>query len=127
MGKWCPHCDTSRGCHIYLKRPKKCEEYQCEWLKGFGGDDTRPDCTKIILDFHTEGILPKLLQIWEANGGVLRKSFAKEMVRFALENGMIVVLIHISGKLEIITGNIKLPKEVVKKALEEGIRFANRT
>lgn len=36
FGKWCPHCDTSRGCRIYSNHPKACKEFRCEWIKDFG-------------------------------------------------------------------------------------------
>jgi len=92
-GKWCPHCDTSRGCSIYPNHPRACKDFKCAWLRGFGEDGNRPDCTKIILDFHVTDALIKILQIWEVNGGTLRGSFAKESAQLALENGIAVILI----------------------------------
>jgi hypothetical protein len=31
-GQWCEHCDKSRGCKIYERRPKSCREWSCAWL-----------------------------------------------------------------------------------------------
>ena len=125
-GKWCPHCDTSRGCSIYPNHPRACKDFKCAWLRGFGEDGNRPDCTKIILDFHVTDALIKILQIWEVNGGTLRGSFAKESAQLALENGIAVILIGISGKIEMATGNIRLPKEALNQIGAEGIRIIQK-
>lgn len=126
VGKWCPYCDASKGCRIYLNHPKSCKKFRCEWLKGFGEDGDRPDRTKIVLDFCTGGVLPKFLQIWEVSGKALRESFAKESAQLAIGNEIPVILIHISGKIELVAGNIILPKESLNKFDAAGVKIIQK-
>jgi hypothetical protein len=128
-GKWCSHCNPGQGCRIYSKHPKSCAEFECQWLKGFGKNEDRPDGTKIVLDLCTgitDSVLPNFLQIWEVSGKALHGSFAKESVRIGLENGFPVFLISTSGKVEIITGNISIPKESLNEIARQGIRIVKK-
>ncbi|MFH0968956.1 MAG: hypothetical protein V1804_00410 [Patescibacteria group bacterium] len=127
MGKWCPHCNVSKGCAIYPNHPQKCQKFRCEWLKGFGENNQCPYYTKIVLDYFTEGVIPKLLQIWEVNGGALHGNFAKETAELMLENGISVCLIHISGKKELIVGDVKLTKKIKELISEQKIKIISRS
>jgi hypothetical protein len=100
-GKWCPHCDIWKGCRIYPDRPMGCKTFKCEWLKGFGKESHRPDHTKIVLDFFTGGMLPKLLQIWKVGNGKIVESFIKKIALFGLAYGISVAIIHLSGEKEL--------------------------
>jgi hypothetical protein len=129
MGTWCSHCNPGQGCRIYPKHPKSCAEFECQWLKGFGKNEDRPDRTKIVLDLCTSitnSVLPNFLQIWEVSGKSLHGLFAKESVRISLENGFPVFLISTSGKVEIITGNILIPKESLNEIAKQGIRIVKK-
>jgi hypothetical protein len=39
------------GCSLFGKKekPNRCTEYECAWLRGFGGDNDRPDKSNIML------------------------------------------------------------------------------
>jgi len=43
-------CYTGQGCTIQHMKPKTCAGYQCEWLKGHGLDEDRPDLSGILVD-----------------------------------------------------------------------------
>ncbi len=100
-GKWCPHCSIGKGCRVYTERPASCNEFKCEWLKGFGEEKDRPDHTKIILDFIKliKGGLPGgILQVWEVSEGSMASSFAKKTTLLALENGIWVAHLPLHGQ-----------------------------
>ncbi len=73
IGVWCTQCDQGVGCRIYDSRPRSCRDFSCQWLKGIGKEDDRPDKTRVILDFvQTDNGLPGgILQIWEVSAGRL--------------------------------------------------------
>ena len=95
-GKWCVHCDIGRGCRIYGQRPDDCKQFVCEWLKGAGGDELRPDRAKLVLDFVklTNGLPGGCLQIWEVSEGALTHSQVERATHEALGGG--VWVLHIS-------------------------------
>lgn len=123
MGKWCPHCRVGKGCAIYLDRPKACKDFVCEWMKGFGKDEHRPDKTKIVLDFFTGEVIPEIFQVWEVTEGRIDSLFAREMARLSLERDIPVALIHLSGLKELLIDDAKLTDEIREALLEEGIRI----
>ena len=43
-------CYTGKGCRIYYNRPRTCAGYRCEWLKGHGNEEDRPDRCGILVD-----------------------------------------------------------------------------
>ena len=48
-------CYTGSGCRIQEKKPKTCSGFQCEWLKGHGAYEDRPDQSGILVD-QSKGI-----------------------------------------------------------------------
>ncbi len=125
-GEWCPHCAVGRGCGIYRDRPLVCEAFRCEWLKGWGGENERPDRTKVIPDFHKEGLfLDGILQMWEVAEGALERPFARRTTREVLSRGIVVAHLRLSGKkfLFVPPGDA-LPDEVLKALKEERIELA---
>ena len=97
QGRWCEHCDIGKGCRIYDARPENCKEFRCEWLKGFR---KRPDRTKIVLDFHIEGAMGKLLQMWEVSEGALKRPYAIEIRSECLTNKISVCFLYLDGRKE---------------------------
>ena len=123
-GKWCGNCKIGKGCIIYLTRPKECKDFRCEWLKGFGRKDTRPDLIKIVLDYQTNGLLKKLFTLWEVSKKALSSPFAKNMINFSLINKIPVCLIYCNGKKELfIPENLRLLKKVLKQLKQENIKL----
>ena len=126
-GQWCPHCEVGEGCLIYENRPDECKKFKCNWLRGGGEENCRPDRVKIVLDFVDIKIMPQVLLIWEVNGGELRKGFAKSWAEIALEDyGISVGLMHLSGRREFIPGIITLPKEMEQQLKRENFRIVLR-
>jgi hypothetical protein len=49
-GKWCTHCDRSRGCNIYEKRPQTCRDFVCAFLVDPTLDERwRPSTARFVL------------------------------------------------------------------------------
>ena len=97
-GVWCKHCTIGKGCKIYTDRPGGCERFECQWLKGSFSDRERPDRSKVIVDFRTEGALGPTLQLFEVRSGSLNGRFAEEMTRGGLEHEYYVQHLLLSGK-----------------------------
>lgn len=38
------------NCKIYKNRPPVCQAYKCAWLKGYGGEEDRPDKCLMLFD-----------------------------------------------------------------------------
>ncbi len=74
---WCTECQVGRGCRIYSNRPKGCQDFQCQWLMGWGKDDERPDRTKLVPDFIELGELGLTLMLHEVTEGSLLNGFAR--------------------------------------------------
>ena len=49
-GILCQHA-SCKGCDIFDKPqpPKMCNTYQCSWLRGFGGNEDRPDKSGVMI------------------------------------------------------------------------------
>jgi hypothetical protein len=99
-GKWCRYCAVGKGCRIYQNRPLPCQEFRCEWLKGFGQRKDRPDRTKVIPDFvkipdslFDDG----LFQIWEVARGKLNTPYTQYMTKYALAGRIWVLHIPLEG------------------------------
>ncbi len=119
-GRWCEHCNIGKGCRIYDTRPEKCREFRCEWLNGYG---ERPDRTKIVLDFHTEGAMGKLLQMWEVSEGALRRSYANEVKNECLTSDISVCCLYLDGRKEMfVPPDFVITQELLDQLAEEGIR-----
>lgn len=47
---WCQHCKPGNGgCMIYSERPKPCQNFMCEWLKGNIEEIWNPQSSKMLL------------------------------------------------------------------------------
>lgn len=119
-GRWCEHCDIGRGCNIYEKRPINCQKFRCEWLKGYG---KRPDRTKVVLDFHTEGAMGEMLQMWEVSEGALERPYAEEITNECLSNNISVCRLYLDGRKEmIVPPDFVISPEVRAQLGKEGIK-----
>ncbi len=56
------------GCSIYADRPGSCRTYKCLWLKGYLGEEHRPDRWKLILDEDTTA-KGSCVRVWELEPG----------------------------------------------------------
>jgi len=124
-GEYCTNCDINNRCAIYQKRPQECKDFRCEWLKGFGAETDRPDKTGIILDFQTGGLIQKIFVLWETTQEVLSSSFAKQIIKFSLENEIHVCLVFYDNKKElIIPKNFILSKKKERQIKKEKIKIS---
>ena len=59
-GKWCPDCKIGEGCGRYETRPEPCRAFECAYAKGlmFDLEDARPDHSKVVMSFTTDGAIP---------------------------------------------------------------------
>jgi Fe-S-cluster containining protein len=106
---WCKDCSIGKGCNIYETRPKGCRDFQCEWLKGYGSEDERPDRLHIILDravrdpsiIVPEGVLApdEMFQIWEVSEGALDSKGRRVMqiTKEMADQGLYVLHIPLHG------------------------------
>jgi hypothetical protein len=99
-GKWCPYCKSGSGCIIYENRPVACVEFRCEWLKGMGEKDERPDQTKIVPDYVLDSQGPQngILQLFEVTEGALGNATTRQWTSSALSHGICVSHLHLSGR-----------------------------
>lgn len=127
-GKWCPHCSVGKGCNIYPKRPTSCQEFRCEWLKGFGEKQDRPDRMKVVLDYIRlpEGLPGGIFQMWELTEGSLKSPFVKRMTILALGGEIWVSHIPLHGRKKLFVPKSRIVTEEIAAALaREHITVAN--
>jgi len=123
-GKLCKNCIVGKGCTIYPNRPKECKDFRCEWLKGFGKENLRPDLLGIVLDYQTNGIFKKLLTIWEASEKALSNPYTKNIMNFSLTNNIPVCVIYCNGRKELfVPDNFSLSKKILKHLKQENIKL----
>src|SRR5262245_60474645 len=54
--EWCPHCEKSKGCKIYLERPSECRSFECLWLRIEQVPEAlKPQKCKVVLSAEFEG------------------------------------------------------------------------
>ena len=69
---WCQHCEQGQGCRIYGDKPSSCNSFRCDWLKGIGREEDRPDRAGVMRDSVAEGSsLGGIVQLWEVIPGKL--------------------------------------------------------
>lgn len=119
-GEWCMHCDIGKGCRIYEGKPSSCSEYRCEWLKGFGDEASRPDHTKVILDYfkHPNGLPEGTFQVWEVSEGTINRPFVKRITKNTLEAGIWVAHLPLRGQRKMFVPKGRLPTEDEASSME---------
>lgn len=120
--QWCEHWSNACKCAIYSKRPAGCRNFECDWLKGIGMDNHRPDKTGIVLDLISEPRIPNgaILQMWEGIEGALASPFATLVKRESLTRGVLVSHLHQSGQRKIFVPSIvHLTERQLAKLAEE--------
>jgi hypothetical protein len=96
-GAWCPHCNIGRGCRIYDDRPPSCRDFTCQWLKGTGEDDDRPDKSKLVIDFIQNPDVGDVVALFEVMPGGLSKRLATTIRKAAFAKRYAVLAIPIYG------------------------------
>lgn len=127
-GKWCLHCSIGKGCAIYAERPPSCRDFRCEWLKGLGEEQDRPDRTKVILDYIklSEGLPGGVFQLWEVTEGSLASAHVKRMTLGALKGEVWVSHIPLSGRRSLFVPRGQTVTEEIAAALvRENITVAD--
>ncbi len=96
-------------------------------MKGSGGDEHRPDKTKIVLDFVKTEDRPEsgILQILEVVEGALKRGLAKEVSLEALRHGIVVLYVHLSGRKQVfLPTNIQDFQSIAASARGQGIKIS---
>lgn len=104
---------SKRGnCTIYKERPKVCQEYQCAWRQGYGGDEDRPDrCLMMFDNIHEieNAIKAKPLK----DGQELTKEGKAVIARMSTSTGKpIIVLDFYERKIQSVAGLPILPLDL---------------
>ena len=96
---WCPSCKKGGGCVVYGEdtRPPVCITFRCDWLKGVGGTEDRPDQTKVILESQTDTPGGDVLVMWEVAEGALQHPYAITVLDNAIAKGKAVLAIYCNG------------------------------
>lgn len=119
-GQLCRFC-SGKGCGIYSKRPRSCQDFKCQWLIGFGEEEDRPDKSGRVLDFRKGKPWGRLLMIWEAGEGQFPNPNIWLMTREILNRGWLVVHIPLSGTRKLfLPGSVRMTKMLKKAASLNG-------
>lgn len=88
----CQFCEEGVGCKVYGHHPKGCREFVCEWIKGFGPEDSRPDRSGVVLDLQESPALgTATLTIWEYQLGSLQSKPISNLISEAVSKGLAVI------------------------------------
>lgn len=103
-GEWCQHCQIGVGCKIYASRPNECQIFECQWLKGYGADNERPDITNVVIDYCRTRITgnKKIVSLWEIKTGSLESDFVKREAEKMLQAGICVLKVTLGGERQIL-------------------------
>lgn len=97
MNETCRFC-SENSCQIYPTRPRNCQAFHCEWMKGWVEESYRPDRSGVVLDyFLTDHLLAPVLMIWEYREGATADSLVWEVANQSLESKINVMLWYKSG------------------------------
>jgi Fe-S-cluster containining protein len=95
--------NCTKNCSIYKDRPSACRTYKCEWLKGYGKEEDRPDKSLLMFD-NSEGILGCVaVKQLGPNAANINRHIIE---RFSRELNKPVIIVHESGqKIQEVIGN----------------------
>jgi hypothetical protein len=106
-----------------------CRLFVCEWIKGVGGENHRPDHTKVVVDYLNlpNGLPGGVAQIWELSEGALSKSYTKNITREALAAGVWVSHISLAGhkKKLFVPPSRRLTQTIIEAAGEAGMEICS--
>jgi len=123
--QWCTHCDIGKGCKIYETRPSGCKDFYCDWLKGVGEEDQRPDKTGIVA-FRAGNVKSGgLYCIAEMEHGQLDTPYARRLINKALKLPFVVSCSFVRRRtyLVIPTGAVIHPH--ITKLMMSGVGYKN--
>lgn len=93
----CAHlCDA--GCGIYAERPRSCQAFKCQWLRGVlevdGAVDLelRPDACGVIFDYQPETAFGELFTAWEVERGASLSGPAKSIIEGLAERFLVILV-----------------------------------
>lgn len=92
-GTWCAYCSSRKRCDIYDERPASCREFRCAWLKGSGGEDERPDKTRIVCTTEAvpyRGRIVHWCTMVEVSVGALERPYAAARIASLVREGWVV-------------------------------------
>ena len=98
-GVWCVHCTPGKGCKIYESRPGECQRFVCQWIKGYGTEEDRPDKRKIVVDSNIIDGVGRVASLWEVSEGSLENSFSDRVIKELLDISSAVLCVHLSGQI----------------------------
>ncbi|PIR56888.1 MAG: hypothetical protein CO042_03390 [Parcubacteria group bacterium CG_4_9_14_0_2_um_filter_41_8] len=120
-GQWCKYCEKGKGCRKYNDRPGVCKEFRCEWIKGYG---ERPDRTKVVIDFHNQGAMGNLAQLWEVSEGALGRPYATRIRSECLGGDVCVCYMYLDGRKEMfVPPGFFVSPALLARLNEEGIKL----
>lgn len=107
----CVHL-TPGGCGIYEDRPEQCRRFECDWLRGNGDRDLRPDrigavitSSEIGMNFH---VLPEKHDRWQ------RSRKLRRMVEKLVEAGFSVFVVSGETDRTVYTGDQKVLDQITE-------------
>lgn len=101
MNTDCKYC-AERSCAIYPSRPKSCQDFNCQWIEGWGENHDRPDRSGVVMDcFAKEGDFAPVVIFWEYRSGALSTPFVWESAACSLEADINVMFWHKSGTIDL--------------------------
>ena len=75
-------------------RPKCCDEYKCLWVRGYGGEEDRPDKALMVFD-ESRGI-ENAIEAKPLSGGREKTQEAKDVIdRMSITTGKIVLVYNL--------------------------------
>ena len=83
-----PSCGS---CSVYVARPMACRTFACEWLRGHGPDEHRPDQSGVVAELMHQGDKPFLVTLVLAPGFKEHNRSVRDVVRFWRAQGVAVL------------------------------------
>lgn len=125
-GEWCNNCLIGKGCKIYFNKPEGCNDFKCDWLKGFGEENDRPDKTKVIIDSFYDDDIGKLIMLWEVSEGSFDKEYAKNLIINFIYQDIITLKCYLNKTKRhlLLPFNRKLNDKTLVDLKEEGIKVS---
>jgi hypothetical protein len=100
------------GCRIYALRPPTCQQFECLWLQGVGGQADRPDRTGVVLSATSSRDFGTVVQVHEVTNGAWERSARSQRLGEILARDHIVI--RLRGSRRTILGG---PQHLVERAV----------
>jgi hypothetical protein len=128
IGEWCPHCEVSVGCHIYLSRPEQCAQFSCLWIQGgWGDEDDRPDRLKVVVGGIAVTVGARrirVVQFIETEAGAIDRDRARSLIEMFRAKGFGICIARLlpSGKYS--DADYEIPADLLSRSELEPFKEA---